>query len=126
MNEIVKLTDDMISQSRSGRRLDTKSIVLTGAAGSIGRYITRQLLREGARVMLTGRDIEKLDDFVDTLCNEGFDRNNMVTMAGDCADPEVCRQIVTKTVESFGTIDVLVNNRRCRWPKVHPSRYSFH
>jgi malonyl-CoA reductase/3-hydroxypropionate dehydrogenase (NADP+) len=117
MNEIVKFTDDMISQSRSGRRLDTKSIVLTGAAGSIGRFITRQLLREGARVMLTGRDIEKLDDFVDTLCNEGFDRDSMVTMAGDCADPQVCREIVAKTVESFGTIDVLVNNAGAAGPK---------
>ena len=41
----------------------------------------------------------------------------MVTMAGDCADPEVCRQIVTKTVESFGTIDVLVNNAGAAGPK---------
>ena len=67
MNDFVQFTDDMISQSRAGRRLETKSIVLTGAAGSIGRFITRQLLREGARVMMTGRDMGKLEESVDTL-----------------------------------------------------------
>ena len=117
MNDFVQFTDDMISQSRAGRRLETKSIVLTGAAGSIGRFITRQLLREGARVMMTGRDMGKLEEFVDTLCEEGFARENMVMMAGHCADPEVCRQIVAETVEAFGTIDVLVNNAGAAGPK---------
>ena len=44
MNYFVQFTDDMTSQSKSGKRLDNKSIILTGAAGSIGRFITRQLL----------------------------------------------------------------------------------
>ena len=117
MNDFVQFTDDMTSQSKSGKRLDNKSIILTGAAGSIGRFITRQLLCEGARVMMTGRDISKLEEFVDSLCDDGFDRENMVVTVGDCADPEVCRRIVADTVEAFGTIDVLVNNAGAAGPK---------
>ena len=117
MNDFVQFTDDMASQSKSGKRLENKSIILTGAAGSIGRFITRQLLCEGARVMMTGRDISKLEEFVDSLCDDGFSRENMVVTVGDCADPEVCRRIVADTVEAFGTIDVLVNNAGAAGPK---------
>ena len=54
MNDMSDIPQDLLTQSIAGRRLDNKCIILTGAAGSIGSYITRQLLREGARVMLTG------------------------------------------------------------------------
>ena len=117
MNDFVQFADGIASQSKSGKRLENKSIILTGAAGSIGRFITRQLLCEGARVMMTGRDISKLEEFVDSLCDDGFDRENMVVTVGDCADPEVCRRIVADTVAAFGTIDVLVNNAGAAGPK---------
>ncbi len=117
MNDFVQFADGIASQSKSGKRLENKSIILTGAAGSIGRFITRQLLCEGARVMMTGRDISKLEEFVDSLCDDGFDRENMVVTVGDCADPEVCRRIVAETVEAFGAIDVLVNNAGAAGPK---------
>ena len=125
MNDFVQFADGIASQSKSGKRLENKSIILTGAAGSIGRFITRQLLCEGARVMMTGRDISKLEEFVDSLCDDGFDRENMVVTVGDCADPEVCRRIVAETVEAFGAIDVLVNNAGAAGPQVHAERYSF-
>ena len=51
----------------SGARLTGKVIILTGAAGNIGNYISRHLLREGARVVMTGRDGARLDTFIDTL-----------------------------------------------------------
>ncbi len=117
MNEIVKISADALNQTTAGKRLENKAVVLTGAAGSIGRFITRQLLREGARVMLTGRDQDKLDDFIATLTQEGFDADSMITSAGDCADPEVCRQIATTTAAMFGRIDVLVNNAGAAGPK---------
>jgi malonyl-CoA reductase/3-hydroxypropionate dehydrogenase (NADP+) len=117
MNDMSDIPQDLLTQSIAGRRLDNKCIILTGAAGSIGSYITRQLLREGARVMLTGRDQGKLDDFMGDLVDEGFEETFMVSATGDCADPEVCRQIVAKTVASFGPIDVLVNNAGAAGPK---------
>ncbi|MGB2361614.1 MAG: SDR family oxidoreductase, partial [Luminiphilus sp.] len=111
------LSNTVIAQSLSGRRLENKSVILTGAAGSIGRYISRHLLREGAKVTMTGRDQSKLDAFVEELSEEGFDAENITTIVGDCADPQVCRDIVARAVDSFGKLDVLVNNAGAAGPK---------
>ena len=43
MNDMSNLAN-AASQSLSGSRLENKSVILTGAAGSIGRYISRKLL----------------------------------------------------------------------------------
>ena len=110
MNDMSNLSNTVIAQSLAGRRLENKSVILTGAAGSIGRYISRHLLREGAKVTMTGRDQSKLDAFVEELSEEGFDAENITTIVGDCADPQVCRDIIARAVDTFGKLDVLVNN----------------
>ncbi len=117
MNDMSNLSNVVVSQSLVGRRLENKSIILTGAAGSIGRYISRHLLREGAKVTMTGRDPSKLQAFVDELGEEGFDTDNITTITGDSADPQVCRDIVALAVEQFGSLDVLVNNAGAAGPK---------
>ena len=40
MNDMSDIPQDLLTQSIAGRRLDNKCIILTGAAGSIGSYIT--------------------------------------------------------------------------------------
>ena len=117
MNDMSNLANASASQSLTGSRLENKSVILTGAAGSIGRYISRKLLREGAKVTMTGRDQTKLDGFVEELTEEGFDADNITTIVGDCADPEVCREIVARAVSTFGKLDVLVNNAGAAGPK---------
>ncbi len=117
MNKIVTISDEMSPQSSLGRRLENKNIILTGAAGSIGRFVTRQLLSEGARIMMTGRDIGKLNEFVELLVTEGFSADNMFVAAGDSADPDACRRIIAQTVDEVGSIDVLVNNAGAAGPK---------
>ncbi len=125
MNDMSNLAN-AASQSLSGSRLENKSVILTGAAGSIGRYISRQLLREGAKVTMTGRDQTKLDGFVEELSEEGFDAANITTIVGDCADPEVCREIVARAVGTFGKLDVLVNNAGRSRPQIYPAGYSLY
>ncbi|MEM1189769.1 MAG: SDR family NAD(P)-dependent oxidoreductase [Pseudomonadota bacterium] len=94
----------------SGDRLKNKVVILTGAAGNIGTFVSRSLLREGARLVMTGRNEEKLSAFINDLEAEGFERDNMLMAIGDSALPEVCREIVASAVERYGRIDVLVNN----------------
>jgi len=105
------------TQSWSGTRLKGRTVILTGAAGNIGTYISRLLLREGARVVMTGRNLDKLKAFVDQLADAGFDRAAMLAVAGDSADPEAGRQIVAQTIERFGQLDVLINNAGGAGPK---------
>ena len=94
----------------SGARLKNKIVILTGAAGNIGTYVSRSLLREGAKVVMTGRNEEKLRLFVDELTAEGFEPEHMLVAIGDSAKADVCREIVAAAVERYGRIDVLVNN----------------
>jgi len=108
--------NDKNNQSIGGR-VKGRNVIVTGAAGNIGIYITRLLLKQGANVVLTGRTREKLDAFIEELVREGFDRGRLAAAAGDCADPEVCRQIAATAVEHFGEIDVLVNNAGAAGPK---------
>ncbi|MEE2893033.1 MAG: SDR family NAD(P)-dependent oxidoreductase [Pseudomonadota bacterium] len=91
-------------------RLTGRAVILTGAAGNIGSWISRRLLGEGARLVMTGRDATKLETFVETLVAEGFDRDAMLPVVGDAADPAACRTIIERAVAAFGPIDVLVNN----------------
>jgi malonyl-CoA reductase/3-hydroxypropionate dehydrogenase (NADP+) len=103
--------------STSGARLAGRTIVLTGAAGNIGSVISRSLLREGARLVMTGRNGDKLTAFIRELEAEGFAGEAMLAAVGDSADPEACRSIVAAAVERFGSIDVLINNAGAAGPK---------
>lgn len=103
--------------SQAGARLAGRTVILTGAAGNIGATISRLLLREGARVVMTGRNAEKLDAFVAGLVAEGFDGEAMLPVVGDSAEPDACRRIAAATVEHFGSLDVLVNNAGGAGPK---------
>ncbi|EED32491.1 short-chain dehydrogenase/reductase SDR [gamma proteobacterium NOR5-3] len=98
------------THSTSGARLDNKVVILTGAAGNIGAFVSRNLLREGAKLVMTGRNEPKLKSFVEELVGEGFDREKILIAIGDSAKADVCRRIVASAVEQFGKIDVLVNN----------------
>jgi NAD(P)-dependent dehydrogenase (short-subunit alcohol dehydrogenase family) len=55
------MSDNENTRSVAGSRMDGKVVILTGAAGNIGTYISRSLLREGARLVMTGRNEDKLD-----------------------------------------------------------------
>jgi len=113
------------NNSQAGARLSSgnkgsttgRTIILTGAAGNIGTQISRALLREGARVVMTGRSREKLDAFISQLTDEGFDPEAMHPVAGDSADPDAGRTIVKETIERFGRLDVLINNAGGSGPK---------
>jgi len=105
------------TQSNAGARLAGRTVILTGAAGNIGTHISRVLLREGANVVMTGRNREKLDAFVEALASEGYDAGAMHAVIGDSADPEAGRAIVAETVERFGRLDVLINNAGGAGPK---------
>lgn len=94
----------------SGGRLLNKVVILTGAAGNIGRFVSRSLLREGAKLVMTGRNEGKLKTFIEELAGEGFARERMLAAIGDSAKPEVCREIVAAALKRYARIDVLVNN----------------
>ena len=46
MNDMSDISPELLTQSIAGRRLDNKCIILTGAAGSIGSFITRTQVQQ--------------------------------------------------------------------------------
>ena len=84
--------------SKAGR-LEGKAVLVTGAAGGIGRALTAGLAAEGARVAA-------LD-----IAEAAFDETGEVLpLACDIADPAACEAAVAACIARFGRIDGLINN----------------
>lgn len=87
------------------QRFDGSVAVITGSSRGIGFAVAQRLVREGARVVLTGRKQDALDEAVAQL---GPDRASAV--AGKADDPAHRRATITHALERHGRIDHLVNN----------------
>lgn len=76
--------------------------VVTGGSSGIGRGIARQLIAEGATVVITGMDPER----VKATANE----IGAVGLAADVADPDAMLALAGDVMTRFGRVDILVNN----------------
>lgn len=89
-------------------RLKGKVALITGGDSGIGRATALAMAREGASISIVYLD--EHGDARDTrqmLDEEGSD---VLLVAGDVSKNDFCKSAVEKTVEQFGTIDILVNN----------------
>ncbi|MGI4812690.1 MAG: glucose 1-dehydrogenase [Janthinobacterium lividum] len=89
-------------------RLAGKIALITGADSGIGRAVAIAYAREGADIALAYLN-EEVDAKETAKWVEAAGRD-VLLLAGDITDRAHCRELVSKTVERFGRIDVLVNN----------------
>lgn len=87
--------------------MDNKVCIVTGAAGSIGLASTSILLREGAKVMMVGRNEDKLIKSLEAI---NADEKNVAIVKANVADAGDTRNYIDKTVEKWGKIDVLFSH----------------
>ena len=88
-------------------RLDGKVCIVAGASAGIGRATAELFCREGAKVVAVARREERLKE----LAEECKDLpGELVWYAGDVGDPETAVGMVKKAVETFGKLDVAVND----------------
>lgn len=87
--------------------LTGKAALITGSSRGIGRAIAASLAREGARVCLSARGAEALEQTAAQLRATGA---QVATVEGDVATPEGALAAVEAAVRAFGTLDILVNN----------------
>jgi meso-butanediol dehydrogenase/(S,S)-butanediol dehydrogenase/diacetyl reductase len=86
-------------------RFTDKVVIVTGAGSGIGAATVKRFAREGARVVLVGRNVEKLEAVA-----AGLKPGQKLVHAADVSDWEQVQALIAKTVEYFGQLDVLINN----------------
>jgi NAD(P)-dependent dehydrogenase (short-subunit alcohol dehydrogenase family) len=83
-----------------------KTVIVTGASSGIGLAIAGAYLARGYNVVGNARSAERLQAAAVQLGNP----SNFVGVAGDIADPHTARTLFSRAIESFGQVDILINN----------------
>lgn len=93
---------------RGNARLSDKVSVITGGDSGIGRAVALHYAREGADCVLAylneSRDAQKTRELVEA---EG---RRCLLLEGDVGNAAFCREVIDKTLETFGKLNILVNN----------------
>ena len=89
-----------------------RAVLSDGRCGSIGYGIATAYAKEGANLVITGRNVKKLEDAKEEL--ERLYGITVLTVQADVnagVDNEaVVANVIQKTMDTFGRIDVLINN----------------
>ena len=87
--------------------LDGKVAIITGSSKGIGKAIAKGLAEQGAQVVISSRSQEACDEVVTEFENENL---KAIGIACHIGKEEQRKNLIDKTIEAFGRIDVLVNN----------------
>lgn len=95
-----------IYELNQGSILNNKTVLIIGGTTGIGYAIAKKCLSQGAKVIITGRNIKNLKDAKSTL-----DNKNLYTLVWDIKDVSIGKAKIQEAVELVsGTINCLVNN----------------
>lgn len=87
-------------------RLTAKSVIITGAAGGLGRALALTMAAEGARLALCDSDAPGLQDTARQLAQNGAEA---ITLVGDVTQAATHATLVDQAVRAFGGVDSLCN-----------------
>jgi dehydrogenase/reductase SDR family protein 7B len=87
--------------------MKNKVIIITGGSSGIGRACALAFGRAGGKIVINGRNAQKLDEVGQELAAANIE---YLAVAGDVSSEEDCRQLIEQTVAQFGRIDVMLNN----------------
>ena len=85
----------------------TKVALVTGVGTGIGKAAAKALLKGGYQVVLTGRNLNKLET---SIADIGGDQSNCLAVSCDVGKPDEVKNLFTALSNRFGRIDVLFNN----------------
>jgi 3-oxoacyl-[acyl-carrier protein] reductase len=92
--------------------LDGKSAIVTGSARGIGRATAELFVSEGAKVLINDIDGDVAEQAASEIQGE------TATFSGDLTEEAVPDSMVEKAIESFGQVDIVVNNAGYTWDGV--------
>src|SRR6185436_15571975 len=88
-------------------KLAGKVALITGASAGIGRASALALAQEGANMVLTARRQKRLDELEAAVQKAG---GKAVSVVGDSTEEEIAQRCVAAATQTFGTLDILINN----------------
>ena len=94
--------------------LGGKTAIVTGGGRGIGRAVVQRLVSAGARVLACDLDPEALQETQASVCASG----RVALSHGDLMEPDFPKQIVNAALESFHSIDIIVNCAGFSWDGV--------
>lgn len=92
--------------------LTGRTALVTGGSRGLGLQLAMALGEAGARIMLSSRKAEDLEQAAATLQAAGIDTR---WVAANCADEADIRRLADQTLERMGDVDILVNNAGAAW-----------
>jgi 3-oxoacyl-[acyl-carrier protein] reductase len=95
--------------------LASRVAIISGSGRGIGREIALKLAGAGAAVVVNDLEKALVDETVDTIVAAG---GRAVGVTGSVTDPEFARTFVDTAVDSFGGLDIIVNNAGYTWDNV--------
>ena len=96
-------------------KLDGKVAIVTGASRGIGKGIAQLFAAEGAKVVCAARTLNEGDHFLEGSLNTTVSEiqkagGTALAVPADVSDEESCTRLVETAKQTFGPVDVLVNN----------------
>ncbi|MBQ4269220.1 MAG: SDR family oxidoreductase, partial [Clostridia bacterium] len=88
--------------------LKGKVVIITGGGRGIGFGLSTAVVKAGAKLVITGRNLETLEKAKAKL--EADYGAEVLAVAADGADEAAIKNVIEKTVERFGKIDAVINN----------------
>lgn len=88
-------------------RLKDKAIIVTGAASGMGKAMAELFAKEGGKVTVADLDFDNAKQVADGINSNG---GTALAIKVDVSSLEDIQNMVSKTIESFGKLDALVNN----------------
>ncbi|RMX85368.1 hypothetical protein D0869_03877, partial [Hortaea werneckii] len=103
-------TTPFISPRIMAQLLDGRIAIITGAVTGIGRAIAVEYLKHGAKVAVNYFPDDKSTSQFQELQKEVGESAPLIAVAGDITKPETGQELVRKTVEKWGRVDIFVSN----------------
>ncbi len=96
-----------MNQIQSSFDLKDRTAIITGSSKGIGKSIAKGLAEQGANVVISSRNQDSVDAVVSEFKKEGL---TAIGIACHIGNSEERKNLVDKTINHFGGIDILVNN----------------
>ena len=82
-------------------------VIVTGASAGIGKALAMELAKQGAKLAIAARRVERLEQVASDCRSLG---GEVIVIPTDVSDEAQCRELVEKTIAKFGRLDMLINN----------------